>query len=267
MIQLAIVGLGRAGRARLRALEDHPRARCVATVSRRSGPSLESVLARPGVHAVLVCTENAAHPEQVHAALDAGKHVAVEFPVASDAATVRALHAQADAAGRVLHTELIGQLTGRFRGMQQVIGDAARVDWTFSGGFDGWIAAEAAAGHHAVLATARLHSLWTLVGPLTLEQATLDRSADGYRLSVQLRGRIPATLVEERRVGGSRRGEVVLTGGSGPLSPPGLPSPPLFHADLDVFLDRITSGGPGYVPPSQVIAVAELCDAITASVA
>jgi predicted dehydrogenase len=53
--------------------------------------SLEAALADPAVAAVIVCTPNLLHAETTRAALAAGKHVAVEFPLAASAAKARLL--------------------------------------------------------------------------------------------------------------------------------------------------------------------------------
>ena len=260
MIGLAIHGMGRAGQARARALEGHPSARCVATVSRRQGGDLGAVLARDDVQGIIVCTENSDHPTAIRAALNAGKHVAVEFPLAPDGQTCRELFALAAAQDRVLHTELIGQLTGGFQSLRTASDQATGVDCSFSGGLYRWVADEAAAGHHAVLATARLHAAWALAGPLTLDAVNLqDDGPEGYILDVRAHGRIPVRIVEERRPGTRRSSSITLRGD--PVLPTPPPTPPLFRADLDVFLERIR-GGSGYVDDATVIAVADLADRI-----
>ncbi len=236
----------------------------MATVSRRAGDDLSAVLARSDVDAVVVCTENADHPKTVRLALEAGKHVAVEFPLAPDASTTRSLYALAASQGRVLHTELIGQLTGSFRALRTVADRAVGLEIAFEGGLYRWVAEEAAAGRHAVLATGRLHAAWSLAGPLTLESASLDADTDGYRLEVQARGRFPVVLIEDRRIGARRGSRMVLLGSDGPLRPEPLPSEPLFRADLDCFLGRIRGEREGYVSDRQVVEIAVFADAIQA---
>ena len=242
----AIVGLGRAGQARLRDLGELPGQRIIARVGRVPGPdsvSLADALACADVDAVVIASPNALHYSQAAAALAAGKHVLVDFPLAGTAAEAAALFASAKAAGRILHTELIGQLTDGHRARRAdargadargadsqnadargadargagARGDDARsadacnrplteLRLAFSGGFDGWVADEAHAGRVGSLAVGRLHMLWDLAGPLQLVDARLEVDKCGYALAVRLQGHRGAAvhLGEKRTVAGER---------------------------------------------------------------
>jgi predicted dehydrogenase len=96
-IGFAIVGCGMVARFHGRALAQVPGARLVALVSRTAANAqkladelgarvdiatdLESVLARPDLHAIIVTTPSGAHMEPAVAAANAGKHVVVEKPL------------------------------------------------------------------------------------------------------------------------------------------------------------------------------------------
>jgi predicted dehydrogenase len=67
---------------------------------------LDAGLDLPGVDAVLVCTPHADHAAQVGRALEAGKHVLCEKPLAIDGAEARALAVRADERGVRLATGL-----------------------------------------------------------------------------------------------------------------------------------------------------------------
>lgn len=62
----------------------------------------ETVFERDDIDAVIVCTPSHAHEEQVGAALQAGKHVLVERPIALTARGAEKVVAAAEEAGRVL---------------------------------------------------------------------------------------------------------------------------------------------------------------------
>ena len=97
MLGFAIVGCGMIARFHARALAEIPGARLVALVSRNPAKAkaladalgihcecctdLDSVLARPDVHVVIVTTPSGAHMEPAVAAAEAGKHVVVEKPL------------------------------------------------------------------------------------------------------------------------------------------------------------------------------------------
>ena len=79
MLRVAVIGSGRAGQARVRALAAHPRAELAAIVRRpdnKTRPELSEVLSDPDVDALIVCTPNLQHPSAVRACLEANKHVA-----------------------------------------------------------------------------------------------------------------------------------------------------------------------------------------------
>ncbi|PDT78110.1 Gfo/Idh/MocA family oxidoreductase [Bradyrhizobium sp. C9] len=103
MINCAIAGLGRWGRALVEAAQSEPRLRIVSAVepdmsgaasfcaahNLSPAASLEAVLAAPGIDAVLLATPHSLHRNQVIAAAAAGKQVFCEKPLAlrrSDAA-------------------------------------------------------------------------------------------------------------------------------------------------------------------------------------
>ena len=68
-----------------------------------------------GVDAVAVCSPDDSHAAYVEQALQAGKHVVCEFPLAPNALVARRLFRLAREADRVLHVEHIELLTGTAR--------------------------------------------------------------------------------------------------------------------------------------------------------
>jgi biliverdin reductase len=267
---VAVIGLGRAGAARVRALEASSRARLAAVVSRsRPGAvSLEAALADPEVAAAIVCTPNLLHAATTRAALAAGKHVAVEFPLAASAAEARGLFADAAARGRVLHEEHIELLSPSqlaLRARARELGPVRSGTVTFSGDSTGWIADPELAGSAALGALARLHRLVDLFGEAEVRVARLESSGPQRRLEVELGFAAggAATLVEERGPGSPRATEWALECERGPLTTPPPESPgALFARDLDCFLDRILRGAPSYLSEARVLHVLDLVGAI-----
>lgn len=109
----AVVGIGLAGRARAKAIANDPRATLAGVWRGRFAeetgasvlPSFEAALQQ--ADAIAICSPTHVHAEQIRAALGAGRHVVVEFPLAEDAATAEELLQQAKTAGLVLHEEHI----------------------------------------------------------------------------------------------------------------------------------------------------------------
>src|SRR5512144_1302850 len=129
----------------MRALEASARARlvCVVSRSRPDAVSLEAALADPEVTAAIVCTPNALHADTARRALAAGKHVAVEFPLAATAEEARALFADAARRGLVLHEEhieLLAPSQAWLRERVRALGRPVTGSVRFSGDAAGWIA-------------------------------------------------------------------------------------------------------------------------------
>ncbi len=276
MIGVAVVGLGRAGRARARALQEHPRARLVAVARReRAGAgevSFADVVADPGVGAAIVCTPNLLHEAQTRALLEAGKHVAVEFPLATSAAAARGLLALAAERGRVLHVEHIELLSAsqraqraRAAGLGRPLGGALR----FTGSAEGWIGEPELAGTPALCALARLSRLVDLFGDADVAHAALESGPRAWLLEVELTFRAGGRvlLVEQRGLGVARATRWALRCEGGALDdPPAEPPSDPFRADLDVFLARIERGAPPYLADARTLHLLELVEQVEARV-
>ncbi len=267
---LSIVGMGKAGQARLRGIEAHPQARVISTVSQRdtAGPTLDQVCADARVDAVVVCTENARHPAQVEQALRAAKHVLVEYPLAFNRAQCEALFALASRQNCVLQVEFIGQLTNRHAHIVDLIAreQVTACTMTFTGGLYRWTAAEAHTGRWGQLAVSRLLSLWRWFGPLTLTDVALRDHPDGYQLNAELvsTAGVRVRLHEQRRAGLKREQSLELKLADGRTLIPDRVTGPgdLFARDLDIFIQRVLQPGQveAYVSDADIIAVTALSD-------
>lgn len=269
-----VVGLGRAGQARLRAIASRSTARLMGTIGRRPGrgdTTLAAALADPAVDGVIICSENAHHAPTARAALAADKHVVVEFPLAGSASEARALFEQARSQQRVLHTEFLGLLTARHAALRAAVATnpLARYTVRFTGRSYRWVEDEWRAGRVGALAVGRLHQLWDLFGPLTLEQVAFEAGADGYRLQVELACAVGTRVrLDDTRGVGLERGSTL--GGVYPDGTPlVIPAPAepgdLFGRDLDAATRRVrTSNAEGaYVADRVVVEVMALADAIS----
>ena len=268
-LALAVVGAGRAGRARVRALEASATARLAAVVSRGdpSGPSYADVLADPAVAGVILCTPNLLHASQAREALGAGKHVLVEFPAASSPAGFRALLERAHQSDRILHEEHIELLSPSqawLRERARPLGRPRGGGVEFTGAAEGWIAEPSLAGTPALCALARLHRLVDLFGEAEVRSAALARGA-GYRLEVELAFAAggAVTLVEQRAPGGVRGARWRVGCERGVLGDPPAERPAdLFARDLDAFVARVAKHADPYVSDARCLHVFELVEAI-----
>ncbi len=245
--------------------------------SLRSGCA-STLIADNNVDAVIVCAENARHAELTSDALQAGKDVAVEFPLALSARSCRQLHELATAHRRILHVEVIGLLTAGYAQWRDWAGGAGsrglRVESRFRGGAYRWVADEIEAGRVGQLAVGRLHLLQDSFGPLRLVSVKGTASAQGYRLDAFLRGLADERIVvtEERRPEYVRGYELLARSGDRQFSMPrARRDEGLFGRDLAIFLDRVGTRRDGerrgqaarHVDREDVVAVAQLAEAIS----
>jgi len=260
-----VIGAGRAGQARIRALEASARARLAGVVTRSD--DLAALLADPAVDAVIVCTPNLLHAAQASQALAAGKHVAVEFPLAAGAAEARRLLGQARTRGCVLHEEHIELLSpsqAALRARARELGAPRSGSVRFSGDASGWIGDPRLAGSPALGALGRLHRLVDLFGSAELRAARLEPgTVRRLELELGFAGGGTVTLCEERGPGLARATEWSIECERGRLvTPPPEPPGALFARDLDWFLDRIERGRESYVSDARVLELLELVGAI-----
>jgi predicted dehydrogenase len=116
-LRLALLGCGRIARAHAAAIVAQPQiaqlvavadadpAAAAALAARHSGTrvvtDLDALLASEDVEALVICTPNALHAEPSIRALDAGRHVLVEKPMAENSADAARMTAAAAAQRRI----------------------------------------------------------------------------------------------------------------------------------------------------------------------
>ena len=302
-MRVGIIGFGRAGRARLRALTSL--GITVERIASSRAPQLlqefksvesplaspdkwttewRELIADPNLESVLICSENHLHERQAHDALEAGKHVCVEFPLTSTAIQASSLLRLAQARNRCLHVEVIGSLTANHRWAQSIARSGSVSAWSshFTGGLYRWVERAAQNQLTPLLAFGRLYQAIDLFGALTIRDASLsskleradqDDSAPHYLLKMKLESAagVTVTLQEERGVSRSRASNITLYDRLGcELYPTPLardhPQRPLFELDLCHFLAQTGAHQfsmlPDYSTPETLILTHQLCDQV-----
>jgi biliverdin reductase len=124
--RVGLVGTGYAAKLRADTLQTDDRSHLVAVVGHDPAttaafsqtyeaealPTWEALVARPDIDLVIIATVNRDHGTIAQAALDAGKHVVVEYPLSLDVAEAAALIALAKTKNLLLHVEHIELLSG-----------------------------------------------------------------------------------------------------------------------------------------------------------
>ena len=230
-----------------------------------------------------MCTENGVHAEYVRAALAAGRHVCVEYPLCVSVEEGEELIKCAKARNLVLHVEHIelmaaahvnSELRNRIHSAAGMGVRLLRVDVRFTGS-----PLSKAWGHPAWSGLARMSRTWDLLGELVAESAAFetppcvrpDDDTIEFCFAAVLRacagGDVLVHWTEARRKGSPRSTSVVLhfddgsavssedvaaaaaaAAGAGAGAAPEPPSKGLFERDLEIFLRKIARLQP-QVPP------------------
>jgi len=267
---ISVVGMGRVGQIRCREIAEMQGCRLVSSHSRRAAERMpwKTILADPNVHAILVCTENAAHEHFIRDALLAGKHVSVEYPLVNSSRIAKELYQLAEQNNLVLHCEFIGLLSEAHQHRKEFLRNHfwTELSCAFQGGIYRWVEEEVLSGRFGQLAIGRLQAFRDLAGPLVLDRSSLAQTADGYILQVVLRaaGNRIIRLSEQRVHGLSRSTHWTIDGEGFPdrVSDNGSG---LFEQDLRCFLGRV-KGFPSYVSNGACMDVLELAERVNRSI-
>lgn len=198
-LQVGVVGTGFVAGKRVEALRRDARVAAIALASYRHPDRAIAQAAAWGVTAVpdwrdlvtqpldlvIVATDSAAHGEVAAAALAAGKHVAVDYPLALDGAIAAQLLAQARSQRRLLHVEHIELLGGVHQSLRDHLSQVGTPTYARYS----TIAPDHPAGHKwtyrtsrfgfpLVGALSRLHRLLDVLGPVLSVRATEQRWPD-----------------------------------------------------------------------------------------
>ncbi len=262
--KIAVIGLGRAGNARARAIEASPGVKLWGTISRREGfgsKTMGDAINAAELDAAIICVENKLHYEICRRFLCAGKHVAVEFPLTNRLMEAKELFTLAKENNRILHCELIGLLTVGHKHRKQSFEAAPveRLSCTFTGGLNGWVREEAEAGNHGVLACGRIAAAIDILGQLKLIDASLKTGKDQYELNAVFENKngVLFELTETRELG--RKRSTVWTEAETPAKP-AEKSKPLFQQDLEAFVGQINGERKSYFSQPQLLSLCEIIE-------
>ncbi|MBJ7899787.1 MAG: gfo/Idh/MocA family oxidoreductase [Cyanobacteria bacterium RI_101] len=141
VIQVGLIGTGFAAARRAEALREDSRGRLFAVAGHRPDSTLafaekfgltaqedwRELIQSPAVELVMVCGVNRDHGEMVRAALEADKHVVVEYPLCLDYAEGEALFALARRRRKLLHVEHIELLGGLHQAIRRYLPEIGAV--------------------------------------------------------------------------------------------------------------------------------------------
>ncbi len=143
-IKAGIVGTGFAAKLRAETLQSDRRSHLIAVsghtpettqefANQHKAVAVESwqqLVEHPNLDLVIICTINRDHGAIAHAALNANKHVIVEYPLSLDPGEAESLIALAEAKGKLLHVEHIEILGGLHQALRQSVAEIGNVFYT-----------------------------------------------------------------------------------------------------------------------------------------
>ncbi len=314
-LQIGLIGTGYAAKLRSQALQTEPRATLTAvaghtlettqafsqTYGAKPSDSWAELVQQPSLDLVIVATVNRDHGAIVRAALEAGKHVIVEYPLALDVAEATALIALAKAQAKLLHVEhieLLGNMHQALRTSLPAIGTPFYARYTTikpeRHAPKRWTYHPELFGFPLMGALSRLHRLIDLYGAVATVSCQTqfgdrNEASDPYYTTcyctAQLRfqsglladviyGKGEALWQAERKmevhgqagalIFDGEQGLLVQAEGSQPIvlgSRQGI-----FAKDTAMVLDYLTDGTPLYVTPEASLYTLKVADAARRSV-
>ncbi|MBW4519863.1 MAG: Gfo/Idh/MocA family oxidoreductase [Scytolyngbya sp. HA4215-MV1] len=140
-MRVGLVGTGYAAKVRAEALSADPRAQLVAVAGHslekaamfsqpfqaQAVASWQALVERSDLDLVMICTINRDHGTIAHTALQAGKHVVVEYPLAIEVAQAEALVHLAKMQKKLLHVEHIELLGSVHQTLKQTLPEIGAV--------------------------------------------------------------------------------------------------------------------------------------------
>jgi len=258
-IGVVVVGLGIAGKVRIRDLQENTCGlKLKGVVSRRPVDlkdvkvySIDEAVKDSDVQAVIISTEPCTHEEYAEKALENGKHVLVEYPVALSSAKAKQLFKLAEEKGLVLREENIALLTASYLEVQKKSLSTAieSASYSISGKFNNWIEDFKQSGQPFITGVSGLQVMISMFGPLTAKSASISYEDDGYTTKAELvtQQDKPITMALARHPGAARVKEEVYTFTDGVLDFEKLhkatvTKPGLFMQDMHLFYQRIEAG-------------------------
>lgn len=307
-IGVGLVGTGFAAKVRAQTLTTEPRTQLVAIAGRNPSRTAEfaadfnapvvaewqTLVEMTDVDLVVVATINCDHGKIVRAAIAAGKHTIVEYPLALDPQEAAEIIALAEAKGVLLHVEHIELLGGLHQTMRQWLGHLGEVYYARYSTIvpqptvpEKWTYNRAEFGFPLIAALSRLHRFSDLFG--SIESVNCHNQywggvGDYYRTclcTAQFRFKNSKAIGEvvygkgEGLWQDSRKFEVhgehgalIFNGDEGVLIQADVTTPldlgsrrGLFAKDTEFVLDCLLNGQPNYVTPAASLATLRAADA------
>lgn len=306
-IRVGLVGTGYAAKLRAETLVADDRSQLIAvsghtwdsalafsqTYNAEAMPTWQALIDRADVDLVMIATVNRDHGAIAQAALQAGKHVVVEYPLSLDLAEAEGLVKLAIDRGKLLHVEHIELLSGVHLALQESLG---AIGTPFYGRYSSinpqhpapqkWTYQPHLFGFPLMGAVSRIHRLTNLFGAVktvSCQARFWSTTRDHYSACIctaqlgfvsglvaeVIYGKGEAFWQAERSLTiQAAQGALVFDGEAGKLIQAGETRSlevgsrrGLFAKDTTLVLEHLTVGTPLYVTPTESIMALRVADA------
>ncbi|MGF1481703.1 MAG: Gfo/Idh/MocA family protein [Cyanophyceae cyanobacterium] len=304
-IQVGIVGTGYAAKRRAEAFGEEPRSHLLAVAGHTQEHtakfcqiyggtplSWQELVDLPNLDLVVICNVNSHHAEITRAALEADKHVVVEYPLALDPTQAQELIALAKQNNKLLHVEHIELLGGLHQAVRQHL---SKIGTVFSARYTTlvpqrpaprrWTYHREMFGFPLSGALSRIHRLTDLFGSVDSVscQSRFWDASSGYFTAcfAQAQLRFSCGVVADVVYGKGEtvwrsdrtfelhgeKGTLIFAGNQGtliqenetPIEVGGRRG--LFAQDTQMVLDHLLDGSPLYVTPTASLYALKVADA------
>lgn len=274
-LKIAIVGLGSAGYSRLKALEQNPFFDLGGLVSRRAElatPTWEKALSNSQISCMAISTENSLHPQLVREALQNGKHVLCDYPLAFSMKEALDLFNLAQKNKKILHVEHMALLSsGHQKAKKEIstLGNFEKGTYLFEGGWQAKWAVKDFAGPESFIPEARLLQIVDWLGNFEIQNQKIICNEKKFLFEAKLvfsqkRANHDSPLHQEnkgmiffsekRESGLKRKRDFSAHFAKGNYQWKYQPKVEgLFTRDLEHFYHRITSGTPCYYSEKNML--------------
>ncbi|MCL6436075.1 MAG: Gfo/Idh/MocA family oxidoreductase [Leptolyngbyaceae cyanobacterium HOT.MB2.61] len=308
-LKVGLVGTGYAARLRAETLKTDPRTSLVAVAGHTLEKtqefcqiygatmieSWEALVTSPLVDLVIICTVNRDHGVIARAALEARKHVIVEYPLALDVFEAEKLVVLAQSQNCLLHVEHIELLSGVHQALKASLPQIGAVFYARYATIKPELPVPQRWSYHQELfgfplmgALSRLHRLTDLFGPVNTvncqNRYQKRDSTDSYYTACLCTSQLgfDSGLIAEVTYGKGetfwqterkfevhgKKGALILDGEQGTLIQADSRYPievgsrrGLFAKDTTMVLDYLTTGSPLYITPAESLYTLKVADA------
>lgn len=273
-IKIALIGIGKVAQSRIRAISETDFFDLAGLVSRRIGAgdkTFEEVLNDSSISAVAISTENTNHAVSTRKALEAGKDVLCDYPLALSSQEAADLFELAKEKKKTLQVEHIALLTEAHRQFKKNISSLGKLiqgKFDFQAGWNSSLADISRQGRFPFLVESRLIQLADLFGEFEVLKSMWHSNEKEAEIQLLLRFENGGEISFSEKRGENLKRERFFTAQfeKGKAIWPNLQEAKgLFKKDLEVFYHRMIHSVSGYYDENLNIKILKIIEQLSSA--